>query len=147
MKQIKLKSLNSTKTFTVQVDDRKVWLNGQRAKYIGRSSRKIYKCGKYVIKIDDPFNFVCGRQAYTEYTTYKKIKKWDKRFFAQIYAYGDGIIVQKYIDGKHSTALKYLYIVQKIAKKCGIKRDVGISVAHNYKIYNGRPIIYDMGIK
>jgi hypothetical protein len=89
----------------IKIKNRKVFLNGRRAKWLCHHSRYIYKCGRYIIKFQNGFGFgYMPEQSFNEYITWKKIEKKDRKFFAKLIKFikhtkFGSCVIQEFIPG------------------------------------------------
>ncbi len=138
------------KKFEVEVINRRVvTLNGRGCGFLNSSCRSVYRCGKYVIKIDGPYSGQSHKQQNTaEYERWKKIKRHDRKYFATIIGMATGddysVLIQRYVRGKNPYDVPRTMFDR--AYKIADKYDINDVYESNYVIIKNRPVIYDMGL-
>ena len=81
--------------------------NGRKCTFLRKSCRRVYRCGKYVIKIDGGSDPVVSHQNIKEYEKWLEIKPEDRKHFAKVIGYkssgrGWSVLIQEYVSGRKS---------------------------------------------
>ena len=142
-----MKSLN--RSYVVEMDGNIVKsLNGKECVRLDRTSRTVYRCGNnFVIKFLS-LGHPTGNQNRREYDNWQKIQPEDRENFATVIGYADvldgSILIQKFVPGKlnENTNRLYGHEARRLANKYGI----GDMHSGNYKVKDGKVIIFDIGM-
>jgi len=140
------------KKHTISFNDSGLILNGRLTKKQTNGSRLVYLNNHYVVKLETFDRSVKHTQSFNEFTTYQKIEKKDKKYFAQILGFGKikilddnyCYIVQKRIS--KSKEIKRNYQHRKKVKELGEKYKITDLHTNNWYVnQDGLPVIFDLG--
>jgi hypothetical protein len=125
-------------------------LNGKPCSFLHGSCRRVWRCGKYVIKLDgitgshDSWDH--DNQNEDEYETWKRVRPSDRKYFAKVFGMkksgrGWSVLIQAYVKGRRDNT--HIDKIEQLANRYGLT-DIGPGI--NCVVKNGRPIIYDLGV-
>lgn len=124
---------------------------GKKLKKYKDSCRAVFKCGKYIIKVEPIFE--CRAQTKGEANFYKLLQKKDEKYFPKLIAMDlrRGIIVQEFVRMTYVGLLATGGIRRKVSalvKKyniCDVFWNKGEQVNWGIREENKQPVIYDIG--
>jgi hypothetical protein len=122
-----------------------VYLNGVLCNFVGSSSRRVWRCGEYVVKLDCTYDSDLNQNK-SEAFTYLKLHPDHEKYFAKVYDYGQvngyiDYVVQEYLDGERDPDGKYWSLLDEVSA------DYDITDLFNgqYMMIDGKPVLHDYG--
>lgn len=103
-----------------------------RLPYVGEgATRTAYDLGDVVIKIDNGYNRRCGNSA-NEANVWETLSYEDRRYFAEVFASGEGWIIMEKVSDLVAYSSSYDYA--EYTEACRVARSYGIGDLHDYNV-------------